>query len=114
MSAQNGRESSHEVAPGLNAFRLTRAELAAAEARRGQQRDSSPSLMLTVGRGPLHVTSRLVLVERGAGGRLTHNVLRRFDWDPDQVTHRLLVEWAHRTCATWLEEQDALLRAAQG
>lgn len=114
MRAQTARESSHEVAPGLSAFRQTRAELAAAQQRRPGRDPHSPSLMLTVWRGPLHVKLRLVLTEPDGPRGWRQVILREADWDPREVTPRLLVEWSHRACASWLEEQDALLRAAQG
>lgn len=109
MTARPGTESSHEVAPGLSAFRQTRAELLAAQ--QGQRRDhgEDPSLMLTIWRGPLRVKLRMVLTEYGTDHKRRQVVLREADWDPREVTPRLLVEWSHRATASWLAEQDHLL-----
>jgi hypothetical protein len=106
-SATLGRE----VQPGLSAYRLTRADLAAANARLRAPYVDTPSLDLKVWRGPLHVHLRLVLTERPDGGRMRQTVLREADWDPQELTPRLMVEWAYRATASWLTENDALLAA---
>lgn len=113
MIARPGAESSHEVAPGLSAFRQTRAELLAAQQGARRAHEDAPSLMLTVWRGPIRVKLRLVLSETLSDGKRRQTVLREADWEPKEVTPRLLVEWSHRACASWLEEQDHLLMAAQ-
>lgn len=113
MTARTAPLSDHEQAPGLSAFRQTRAELLAAQQGRSTRDPDAPSLMLTVWRGPIRVKLRLVLTEPGGPRGWRQTVLREADWEPKEVTPRLLVEWSHRACASWLEEQDALLRAAQ-
>lgn len=113
MTARTAPLSDHEQAPGLSAFRQTRAELLAAQQGRSTRDPDAPSLMLTVWRGPIRVKLRLVLTEPGGPRGWRQTVLREADWEPKEVTPRLLVEWSHRACASWLEEQDALRRAAQ-
>lgn len=113
MTARTGPLSDHEVAPGLSAFRQTRAELLAAQQGSRGDHAEDPSIMLTIWRGPIRVKLRLVLTEYGADHKRRQVVLREADWEPKAVTPRLLVEWSHRATASWLEEQDALLRAAQ-
>lgn len=96
QGAQDGRQSDHEVAPGLSAFRMTRAELAAAGKPGNWLDNHYPSLSVMIINTTLCMKLRIVLNEHPKGARrTTHTVLLEADWQPSEVTPRRLVEWAY-------------------
>ena len=104
-----GDDSDHEVAPGLAAFRLTRAELAAVGKANNWLTHDHPTLSVHIMNTTLCMKIRIVLHEHHAGARrLTQTVLCEVDFQPPEVTPRKLVEWAYRALADVLAKGTGL------
>lgn len=92
-----GRESDHEVAPGLSAYRMTRAELAAVGRPNNWLSHNHPTLSLHVMNTTLCMKIKVVLHEHAEGSRRgISTVLCEAEFQPSEVTPRKLVEWASR------------------
>ena len=104
-----GLESSHEVAPGLSAFRAARAEIAAINAKNNWLSHRHPTLSVTIYNTTLCMKIKVVLSEEVPGvRRLVQTVLAEAEFQPAEVTPRKLVEWAYRACADILAKGTGL------
>lgn len=109
QGAQDGRQSDHEVAPGLSAFRMTRKELAAV-GRAGNWLDNRhPTLSVTIYNTTLCMKIKVLLTEHPEGAkRMVQTVLAEAEFQPREVTPRKLVEWAYRALADVLAKGTGL------
>ncbi|HKW42515.1 MAG TPA: hypothetical protein VJN39_14800 [Gemmatimonadales bacterium] len=112
MSAETpleGRIGGHEVAPGLSAYRATRAEMAAVGQRNNWVSLGHPTLSVLIYNTTLCMKLKVVVSEWPKDSRrLRQTVLREAEFRPGEVTPAKLVEWAYRALADILAEQAGL------
>lgn len=115
QKAADGQTSDHEVAPGLSAFRMTRAELAAVGRPGNWLSHRHPTLSLHIMNTTLCMKIKVVLSEEVPGARRPRQtVLCEAEFQPSEVTPRKLVEWGYRALADILAKGTGLYEPPQG
>lgn len=103
---REGRLSSHDVAPGLSAFRATRAEMAAVGRKGNFLSKGHPTLSVLIYNTTLCMKIKVVTSwPDDTARRMRQRVLAEAEFQPSEVTTEKLVQWAYNALAAVMRDR---------